>query len=115
MATDQLDLAINAQVMLIKNVDEVLVNGAIGRVVDFVDPELGLEIECIGPSTYTESFIRQQTDGNQGKLPVVEFSRQDGSTFNILVLPDVWKLETPKGEIQAQRVQVRDAFYLARQ
>ena len=38
MAPKTLELKLDAQVMLIKNVDETLVNGSMGKVVGFADP-----------------------------------------------------------------------------
>ena len=40
MAPQRLTLRLGAQVMLIKNVDEMLVNGSIGKVLRFVDPAI---------------------------------------------------------------------------
>ena len=37
MAPSKLELKVNAQVMLIKNIDEALVNGSLGRVVGFMN------------------------------------------------------------------------------
>lgn len=39
MAPQVLDLKKGSQVMMLKNMDETLVNGSLGRIVDFVDPD----------------------------------------------------------------------------
>lgn len=39
LATDKLSLRVGCQVMMIKNIDEKLVNGSLGRVIAFIDPD----------------------------------------------------------------------------
>ncbi|CCE61722.1 hypothetical protein TPHA_0B00500 [Tetrapisispora phaffii CBS 4417] len=39
LAPKQLKLKIGAQVMMIKNIDSTLVNGSLGKVIDFIDPD----------------------------------------------------------------------------
>ncbi|GME66855.1 unnamed protein product [[Candida] boidinii] len=39
LATDKLSLRVGCQVMMIKNIDDKLVNGSLGRVIAFIDPD----------------------------------------------------------------------------
>lgn len=128
MAPRQLTLRLDAQVMLIKNVDEMLVNGSMGRVVRFVDPAIyGTshdvdadhvpkgETAVIGAAssiTGVGSAKKNAPSGaGQAKLyPVVEFILAGGGRRSMLVMPEVWKVELPSGEVQVSRTQVRDHF-----
>jgi ATP-dependent DNA helicase PIF1 len=109
MAPERLTLRVDAQVLLIKNMDENLVNGSMGRVVRFVDPAVwGSEQDVAGvqgrgmkvgdPSRAKAGFAGQE-------LPVVEFIVGKGLQ-QILVMPETWKVELPSGEVQASRTQV---------
>jgi len=102
MAPTLLVLRIDAQVMLIKNMDESLVNGTTGKVVDFVDPATyGRDGEDITGERKATATL------GQGKLyPVVEFLLPNGCKKNVLVLPESWKVELPSGEVQVSRTQV---------
>ena len=100
-----------AQVMLIKNTDENLVNGSMGRVVRFVDPavymteadEQGGEAGVIGGGT--EEKKASAVVGTK-LYPVVEFLLPSGRTKTTLVLPETWKVELLNGETQISRTQV---------
>jgi len=106
MAAETLSLRIDCQVMLIKNVDETLVNGSMGRVVRFVDPvaytrEQGGEIAGGG------SGPKKPVSSAGGKLyPLVEFVMPNGAKRPCLVLPEVWKVELPNGDVQVSRTQL---------
>lgn len=110
MAAETLSLRVDCQVMLIKNVDETLVNGSMGRVVRFVDPvaytrEQGGEIAGGG------SGPKKPVSSAGGKLyPLVEFVMPNGAKRPCLVLPEVWKVELPNGDVQVSRTQVIIAF-----
>lgn len=121
MAPQLLVLRVDAQVMLIKNVDETLVNGSMGRVVRFVDPAVyGTEIAedvaeggVIGGGTTASAAgganasAAKKPKGSPDKMyPVVDFVLPRGNKRRILVLPEVWKVELPSGEIQVSRGQV---------
>lgn len=122
MAPQRLLLRIDAQVMLIKNVDETLVNGSMGRVIRFVDPAVyGTELDggskfeggkpdVIGggpASNQVGSAAKKGSAGPPGKMyPVVEFLLPHGGKRNFLVMPEVFKVELPSGEIQVSRTQV---------
>ena len=94
-----------AQVMLIKNLDESLVNGSIGKVVDFMD-----ETEYAKQSgALQEEESRDKTapgPNSSRKWPLVRFHLPNGSTRDYLATPETWKTELPDGEVQASRTQV---------
>lgn len=96
-----------AQVMLIKNIDETLVNGSIGKVVDFVD-----EMEHARLAGDLESHDQMNAEREKmtrmpgRKWPLVRFHVPGGGTRDYLAMPETWKTELPDGEIQASRSQV---------
>lgn len=104
------------QVMLIKNLDESLVNGSIGRVVRFADPELyGTEKDPYGPSFDAKAAAAAKekeakkplgkTVGGGIEYPVIEFATNAGKRQHI-IQPETFKVELPSGEVQASRTQV---------
>lgn len=112
--------------MLIKNIDDNLVNGSLGRVVAFMSEktfdiydengdilEEGREDEIERSKAFSESMnklkskITKDFVGDTAKLyPLVRFTIQDGTTRDLLCQPEDWKIELPNGEIQAQRRQL---------
>ncbi|KAI0078710.1 hypothetical protein K474DRAFT_870327 [Panus rudis PR-1116 ss-1] len=99
MAPERLALKLGAQVMLIKNMDDLHANGSMGTVVDFSDGNNSVldEPPPAGKPNAPKAPL--------GKLwPVVEFI---SSRRRILIEPEVWKIELPNGEVQASRTQVR--------
>ena len=116
MAPKFLKLRINAQVMLIKNVDDTLVNGSMGRIVKFMD-----SLEYAGdPAVDATGVIGNQkaessaagkkaavSTGTQKMYPVVEFMLPNGGHRTVMVTADVFKVELPNGECQVSRTQVR--------
>lgn len=125
MAPPTIHLKKGAQVMLIKNMEESLVNGSIGRVVAFMD-EATFEFytdnegdfnDAKGNEEDEEAMIRARKkikshankDGGiiaSRKWPLVSFPLPDGSERHLLCQPETWKIELPNGEVQAQRQQV---------
>lgn len=131
MAPKMLELKKGAQVMLIKNMDEHLVNGSLGRVVRFatenqfnlyVDGKLDDLYDSEDEST-SQALSREARDqiktmsaGGLGgpklvatterRFPVVSFLLPDGTERELLLQPEDWKVELPNGEIQAQRRQL---------
>ncbi|KAK9447410.1 PIF1-like helicase-domain-containing protein [Limtongia smithiae] len=146
MVPERITLKKNCQVMLVKNMDESLVNGSLGKVLDFMSMDaygvFNVQNSVVGhftdmsdedddiivPQTVTargsvanesgevlEKHIQQakqiasQRRGgtSEGTLyPLVRFTNMDGTSKDLLVMPEQWKIELPNGEIQAQRTQV---------
>jgi ATP-dependent DNA helicase PIF1 len=122
MAPQRLTLRLGAQVMLIKNVDEMLVNGSIGKVLRFVDPAIyGTpdDPEFTGGAFKFVGGAPLPTAGNSAaeenenaatfvvkRYPVVEFFLRNGFKRRMLVMPETWRVELPSGEIQVSRTQV---------
>lgn len=116
MAPENIILKKGAQVMLIKNVDESLVNGSIGRVIGFMDEKKFDSYQAA--ETDSHDVIPSQSNGDnpQSRIldsittirqwPVVRFSIADGTSRDLLCQPESWKVELPNGEVQASRNQV---------
>ena len=115
MAPQVLKLRAEAQVMLIKNLDDMLVNGSMGRVKRFVDPAtngtdkegLGNTGGVVGGGPSGAAGASKKGAGLDAKLyPVVEFILPHGGKRDVLILPETWKVELPDGEVQVSRMQV---------
>lgn len=107
MAPGELDLRVDAQVMLIKNIDDTLVNGSMGRVVRFVNPtqhasETGAEVPKESRKPASSSGSRDMD------WPIVEFTipGSHGYTREVMIQLETWKVELPSGEVQVSRTQV---------
>ncbi len=125
MAPESITLKKGAQVMLIKNVDESLVNGSLGKVIGFMDEkkfDSYQEAEENLPSS-TNGFLPTQAGASKGlengaqkrlidsfstvrQWPVVRFMIADGTSRDLLCQPEAWKVELPNGEVQASRNQI---------
>lgn len=125
MAPKSLSLKKGAQVMLIKNIDEQLVNGSVGRVMAFMDERtfdmyeenedafqfshmLGSDDESIALSKQKlKQLINKDGTASTSRLwPMVRFDIQGGQTRDLLCQSESWKIELPSGEVQASRQQV---------
>lgn len=129
MAPAILDLRVDAQVMLIKNHDETLVNGSLGRVLRFVDPAIYSTIHdkeaTTGESGVLGASILTTGVGSAGRktassvaaavvskpYPVVEFILPRGGKRRVLVMPEVWKVDELNGKSETSRSQVRAALH----
>lgn len=94
MAVRTLELKMDAQVMLVKNVSETLVNGSVGKVVGFCPPVDG-----------GDNKKSHQGGGDVELLPLVEFSTFRGKE-TLLVSRDEFRAEDSEGKLLARRVQV---------
>ncbi|KND92126.1 ATP-dependent DNA helicase PIF1 [Tolypocladium ophioglossoides CBS 100239] len=119
MAPKSLELKLNAQVMLIKNLDETLVNGSLGKVIAFSDEKT---FEMTSVNSYDDGwddpmakakrklkgFSRDSdsTSSSNRQYPVVQFVATGGAQRVILCQPEEWKVELPNGDIQAKRNQL---------
>lgn len=126
MAAERLTLKKGAQVMLIKNIDDDLVNGSIGRVLAFMedgefekyrlDDELAarlsdeanthdLQESALSREEKARKHLQDNTTAFR-KWPMVRFNVHDGTHRDMLCQPESWKIELPNGEVQASRLQV---------
>lgn len=109
--------------MLIKNLDETLVNGSLGTVIGFsteaafditggafdsdevpgdddVDPLVKRRLAAFGREMDKSAGVDKK------KYPLVQFHAVDGSARVMLCVSEPWKVETPTGEVQASREQL---------
>ncbi|PFH63232.1 hypothetical protein XA68_15866 [Ophiocordyceps unilateralis] len=116
MAPKSLDLKIDAQVMLIKNLDDTLVNGSLGKVIAFSD-ESTFEMKSASDEMEDDLAKAKRKlaglahDGgalsrDARKFPVVRFVSTGGKPRVILCQPEEWTVELPNGEVQAKRSQL---------
>ncbi len=120
MAPPVIQLKKDAQVMLIKNVDESLVNGSMGRVLGFCAKHLyredmtGRWMENAPVEDEDEDLSKPQDGKKKGnpemhralELPVVRFRVPGNGTRDMIVDLDQFKVELPSGETVASRLQV---------
>jgi ATP-dependent DNA helicase PIF1 len=127
MAPEQLSLKKGAQVMLIKNIDNQLVNGSLGKVQAFMDeatfhvykdeeetflqaqePEGGDDEDekAKARAKIAQMRMKNAGDGAVRYWPMVRFALPDGTYRSLLCQPEEWKTENQQGEITAKRSQV---------
>ncbi|KAJ5561136.1 hypothetical protein N7535_009333 [Penicillium sp. DV-2018c] len=124
MAPPVIQLKKGAQVMLIKNMEDSLVNGSIGKVVAFMSEDYfdsykendkGFAEDATASDDERANRARKKLkpmahkEGSASmarKWPLVSFLQPDGSERHLLCQPETWKIELPNGEVQAQRQQV---------
>lgn len=125
MAPPVIHLKKGAQVMLIKNMEDTLVNGSIGRVVAFMDEATyGFYTENEYDFAGDEGSLSDEERASRArkklkslankdggptfsrKWPLVCFVLPDGTERHLLCHPETWKIELPNGEVQAQRQQI---------
>lgn len=103
MAPASLTLKVDCQVMLIKNMDETLVNGSMGRVIGFMDPAQAKDETARPPNSEKEN-AKKRTPSQL--WPVVAFPIPGGYVKEVMIAPEVFKVELPNGEVQVSRTQV---------
>jgi len=123
MAPKSMDLRKGAQVMLIKNMDDTLVNGSLGKVIGFMAEATFENWAMNGQDAGAGSGDEMGSDDNARKkikafsrdpesmkdmreYPVVRFTAADGTHRVVLCIPEDWKVELPTGEVQASRKQL---------
>ena len=107
MAQQVLHLTVGSQVMLIKNIDETLVNGSMGIVVAFNEPYDGNFGGESQEKTSKVGVVKALAlDESRRKRPVVDFNVPGGGIRQVMLEPETWKIELPNGEAQASRTQV---------
>ncbi|RXK41952.1 hypothetical protein M231_00673 [Tremella mesenterica] len=121
LAVEQLSLRVDAQVMLIKNMDETLVNGSMGKVIGFCHKQLyftdtaGRWLPDGPDGDDMDETIREKLEKTrklvESKIagapnPVVQFKVPGGGMRDVLVEMDQFKVELPNGEVQASRTQL---------
>ncbi|KAF7540116.1 hypothetical protein G7Z17_g12265 [Cylindrodendrum hubeiense] len=116
MAPKSIDLKLNAQVMLIKNLDESLVNGSLGKVIGFSDEKtFDMGTDDFEEDSMSKAKRKLKAFGNDAemkptksnvKFPVVQFMTTHGTHRVILCQPEDWKVELPNGDVQAKRTQL---------
>ena len=125
MAPPNITLKKGSQVMLIKNIDDTLVNGSLGKVAGFMDERTfdyyheneedfqAVETMDLGDEEMNRSrkrlkeMLSKDLVGDTSRVwPVVRFAIADGSSRDLLCQNEVWKIELPSGEVQASRSQI---------
>lgn len=122
MAPPYITVKEDAQVMLIKNIDETLVNGSMGSVIGFcyrplyetdisgiwIDPEVKLQMMDEEDRNKQEkanvAIVGKMVPGAK-PFPVVRF-KVPGGVRDMIIETEVFKTELPNGEVQVQRQQV---------
>jgi ATP-dependent DNA helicase PIF1 len=116
MVPEQIHLKKGAQVMLVKNMDDTLVNGSLGKITGFMteqmfniykeDEEAFLEGGPSEAAVKTEMMKSTLGLNTAQVYPVVRFAIADGTTRDLLCKREDWKVELPNGEVQASRSQI---------
>jgi ATP-dependent DNA helicase PIF1 len=116
MVPEQIFMKKGAQVMLVKNMDDTLVNGSLGKITGFMteqmfniykeDEEAFLEGGPSEAAVKTEMMKSTLGLNTNQVYPVVRFAIADGTTRDLLCKREDWKVELPNGEVQASRSQI---------
>jgi len=118
MVPETVYLKKGAQVMLVKNMDDSLVNGSLGKVMGFMTEQMFAFYKENEEAFYNGSdatlaelgsLARDKAGGGvstQQLYPLVRFAVADGTTRDLLCKRESWKIELPNGEVQASREQI---------
>lgn len=113
MVPETIHLKKGAQVMLVKNMDDTLVNGSLGKVFSFMTEQQFIfykdnEDAYLAGDVSSLAAVKEKTLGlsTQQLYPVVRFAIADGTTRDLLLKRESWKIELPNGEVQASREQI---------
>ncbi|KIY71873.1 hypothetical protein CYLTODRAFT_450370 [Cylindrobasidium torrendii FP15055 ss-10] len=106
MSPERLTLRTGAQVMLIKNKEDDLVNGSIGTVLRFVDPaKYGMDEEEPAQKK-AGTAPKAKTMVTPDRFPEVEFKLPNGARRRTIITGETSKVELPNGEVQVSRNQL---------
>ena len=110
LAPKEITLKVGAQVMLIKNLDNTLVNGLTGKVKSFKTESEMME----DASREDEEATTTASTSNIDKAwPVVHFIASDGEVIERLVTAETFKIDNAKtGGVLASRTQVSSRMFL---
>lgn len=94
--------------MLIKNIDEALVNGSMGKVVAFrtLDEHYAVNYGVPLTSQVERTGARHNTSFPIVRFHVFDAQRKRTVPRDYLAVRETWKQEGPKGEILVSRTQV---------
>ena len=116
MVPEVVHLKKGAQVMLVKNMDDTLVNGSLGKVIGFMteqqftfwkeNEEDMLEGNISEAQMKTEMAKTVLGLNTAQVFPLIRFAIADGTTRDLLCKREDWKVELPNGEVQASRSQI---------
>ena len=124
IAPPLVELKKGSQVMLIKNIDEQLVNGTLGQVISFIDESMfsfykdeeAAYLEATGGGSESEAiqkarkklkaFRNKDNSSTAIRYPMVRFFVAANQTRDLLCMTEEWRVESPKGEALATRKQV---------
>lgn len=121
MAPREIALKKGAQVMLIKNIDEMLVNGSLGKVLGFMNEQqfdswhaggnlgrgsFAFDGEAANSYEERKQKLTSMIGTTQQSWPLVRFQMADGTTRDLLCQRESWKVEQPNGEVLASRSQI---------
>ncbi|KAK5807879.1 hypothetical protein F5H01DRAFT_66156 [Linnemannia elongata] len=105
LAPTTLQLKVNAQVMMLKNQSGGgmggLVNGSLGVVVGFVNRPAEND-NMVGSDGRSKGSFNAPGE----ELPLVKFTMDNGTTREMVVGREEWKIELPNGDIQGSRIQI---------
>ncbi|CEP61666.1 DNA helicase PIF1 LALA0_S03e08064g [Lachancea lanzarotensis] len=82
LAPKELKLKIGAQVMMIKNMDETLVNGSLGKIIDFIDQTTYMFYDTVKKNPEIETSRLESMI--EGKIPVNDNSDEDDNNQKVI-------------------------------